>query len=319
MLETLKFVGSSVAKKDYVPSLTHFRIQNGRILGYNGRIAISSPIDLDLTCSPQAVPFIKAIQTSRDVVQMHLTPGNRLVVKSGSFTAHVACLPEGPDGSFPDIYPEGETVPIEGSAFVDVLSELEPFISEDASRPWSQGILLRDRSAYVTNNVILIQKWIGISFPDLNIPREAIKELSRIGETPEKIQIGRTSITFHYASGRWLRSQMLTNEWPNVEGLLGAESAPIQIPEMFFQALEDLTPFIGEEERVFLKAAAILTHEDTELGASVQWDIGSDCGCYNLLQLRKIHRVAKQADFTTYPRPMPFFGDNLRGVITGMR
>lgn len=321
MLDTLKFVGSSVAKKDYVPSLTHFRIQDGRILGYNGRIAISSPIDLDLTCSPQAVPFIKAIQTSRDTVQMHLTQGNRLVVKSGAFTAHVACLPEGPNEGFPAIQPEGYFVELAGTSFVDVLAQLEPFISEDASRPWSQGVLLRDMSAFATNNVVVIQKWVGVQFPDLNIPRETIKEVLRIKELPEKIQVGERSITFHYESGRWLRSQMLTNEWPDVVGLLdgnasqNAKSTSLE----FFQGLLDLKPFIGEEERVFLPPGRMTTHLEEGLGASIGLDHTEDGGCFNLLHLYLLHSVATSIDFSTYPRPVPFYGSGIRGVIAGMR
>lgn len=320
LLDVLRFVGSAVARKDYVPILTHFRIQNGRILGFNGRVAISSPIELDLVCSPKAVPFIKAIQTARETVQMHLTEKQRLVIRSGSFTAHIECLPDGPSSEFPDIYPEGFMVDLEGSKILEAIYVLEPFVSEDASRPWSQGILLRDQSAFVTNNVIVIQKWIGGNYPDLNIPRETIKEITRIKEKPIKLQVGKTSLTFHYESGRWLRSQMLTNEWPDVYPLFEGERSDKPIPAGFFEALEDLLPFIEEElERVFILQGKLTTALEEGTGAAATIEGIQEGGVYNLPQLLKIASVAKSLDLASYPNPMKFFGDGLRGVIAGMR
>ena len=43
MLNELKFVQGSVAKKELLPSLTHFKIEDGHIRGFNGTIAISAP------------------------------------------------------------------------------------------------------------------------------------------------------------------------------------------------------------------------------------------------------------------------------------
>lgn len=106
MIEALKFVRGAVAKKDFVPALTHFRIENGSIKGYNGTIGLCSPIALDLDASPKALPFIKAIETCRDTVSMHLTGAGRLAVKSGKFRAYVECTPE----PFPDVTPTGSSL-----------------------------------------------------------------------------------------------------------------------------------------------------------------------------------------------------------------
>src|SRR6266478_2176594 len=162
MLEILKFIQGAVSKKDYVPALQHFRIKDGTIQGFNGAIALSSPINLNLCCNPLAVPFIKAIQTCRDTVQLHLTQSKRLAIKSGSFVAFIECLPD--DKDFPTIVPEGDDISIDGELLVSNLKILAPFIAEDASRIWARGILFRGTSAYATNNVILVEKWLGSNF-----------------------------------------------------------------------------------------------------------------------------------------------------------
>ena len=94
MLSSLKFVQGAVAKKDFVPALNHFRIEGGRVKGYNGMIALCGPIDLDLSITPKALEFTKAIQACTDTISLHITPAGRLSIKSGRFKAFVDCLDE---------------------------------------------------------------------------------------------------------------------------------------------------------------------------------------------------------------------------------
>lgn len=49
MLKDLKFVQGAVAKKDLLPAMTHFRIENGHVRSFNGQMAISSPVAFDLS------------------------------------------------------------------------------------------------------------------------------------------------------------------------------------------------------------------------------------------------------------------------------
>lgn len=316
MLEVLKFVQGAVSKKDFVPALQHFRIKDGTIQGFNGAIALSSPINLNLTCSPLAIPFIKAIQTCRDTVQLHLTQSKRLAIKSGSFVAFIECLPE--DKEFPNIAPDGDDIPIDGELLVRTLKVLAPFIAEDASRVWARGVLFRGTSAYATNNIIIVEKWVGANFPELNIPAESVTELLRIGEIPSRIQASKGSITFHFENGRWLRSQVLSTEWPDISKVLEREGGHEAIPTGFFEALEDLEPFLGELNRCYFSKDRISTSPNSEIGASVEVKGVPEKGCWNLNQLRLLKRVAITTGFEKYPDPCVFYGDNLRGVIAGM-
>jgi len=44
MLKELRFVQGAVAKKDFVPAMTHFRIEKGTVRSFNGNLAICSPL-----------------------------------------------------------------------------------------------------------------------------------------------------------------------------------------------------------------------------------------------------------------------------------
>lgn len=315
MLEALKFVKGAVARKDYVPALTHFRIENGLIKGYNGRIGLCCPISLDIAISPKAVPFAKAILTCKSTVEMHVTKSGRLAIKSGKFKAFVECTEE----TFPHIYPEGEKIPLNGD-FLPAIKRIAPFIAEDASRPWARGIMFDGQSAFATNNLILVQCWMDSIFPaKVNVPQSAIKELLRINIEPEYIQVTENSITFHYGDDKWLRSALLDLEWPDILSILNASSPTVKHPPEIFEAVEDLTPFVDEAGKIYLLGDRITTDPNEDIGASIAMEGLPEQACFNNKQLLLLKDVADIIDFTNYPKPCPFSGGPIRGVIIGIR
>lgn len=316
MLDSLRFVQGAVAKKDFVPELTHFKIEDGRILGFNGSIALSCPIDLDLNVCPKAIPFVKAIQTCKETIQLHLTPSGKLSVKSGPFKALVECVP-----SFvPEAGPEGPEAPLNGG-ILPVLKTLSPFIAEDASRPWARGILFRNGSAFATNNVCLLEHWLGAPFPvEINLPKSAVTELLRIGEEPVRIQVTETSATFHFKGDRWLRTQLYTTQWPDVARILDTFSNQQPVPEYLFDSIETLKPFVNESNRVFFHPSGVVaTSESEDEGAKVEIPEVQTGGCFHIEQILLLDGVASTIDFSAWPAPCLFQGENLRGAIVGMR
>lgn len=318
MLAELKFVQGAVAKKDFVPALTHFVIENGTVRGYNGMLALCSPIPFDIACKPKAEPLVKAISNCSETVQLALTPAGRLSIKSGKFKAFVDCLP---DESTPHVQPEGEHVAIDGAALLQAFKVVSSFIGDDASRPWSNGVLLLGQSAFATNNIILVEYWTGSSVPrPLNIPRAAIKELLRIDEPPEAVQLTNNSISFHFSGGRWLRTQLFETKWPDLMRVLNRESNPQPIADHLFEALKTLKPFTDKSGRILFRGGGkISTHDDETEGASYEIDGFDHTGVYHIDMLNLLNGTCKTIDWSAYPNPCMFFGDRLRGAIIGMR
>lgn len=315
MIDALKFVQGAVARKDFVQALTHFHISGGLIKGYNGSLALCSPIDLDLEATPKAVPFYKAIQACKKTVQLNITPAGKLAIKSGKFRAYIECTTE----QFPDVNPSGQRIDLDGS-FLKALKVLSPFVAEDDSRRWARGILFRGSSAYATNNVMLIEHWLGYHFPvEVNVPKPAIQELLRIKEEPVAIQLEENAVTFHYADGRWLWSTLYSTQWPDMAKVLDRESNPKPTPKTFFDSVDSLLPFVDELERLFFKKGRITTSPEEGAGASVDLEGLPPEGVYNINQIRLLNGVAEQIDFSLYPKPCLFYGDNVRGAIIGMR
>lgn len=317
MLKELKFVAGAVGKKEIVLGLTHFRIENRTIKGFNGTIGLCGPIDMDLDITPKAEQFMKAIQTCEDTIVLHVTPKGKLSIKSGTFKALVDCLPA---ENFPEITPEGDKVPLNGG-LLKAIKKITPFISDDASRPWSRGILFKGQSAYATNNIALIEAWLGFDFPiTVNVPKTAINELIRINEEPEYLQVSENRITFHFSGNRWLCSQTYSTEWPDLSSILNKESIQSKFPESLVSCLEDLKPFTDTFDKVLFNAnGTISTSENEDEGAQYNIEGITQEASFNRQHLLTALSIAKTIDFTSWPKPCLFVGDGVRGAIIGMR
>lgn len=316
MLEILKFVKGAIGKKDIVPSMKHFQIKNGHILAYNGELAIHSLIPVDIDCQPEATSMYRAIDRCNDVVSLTLLSNNKLSIKSKKFKVAVNCL----DEPGYEIKPEGDIFKIDGELIVKVLSILIKFIGDDASRPWSNGILFKNQSAFATNNICLVQHWLEFNIPmKINIPKSVITEVLRVKEYPHALQISDNSITFHYSNDKWIRSQLLSTEWPDIEYVLDVESNQVEINKELFEGLENIKPFLDELNRVYFYNGCISTMQDTESGAVYNIDNFNYACVFVHDKLSLLKDVATHIDFSQFPKPCPFVGDNLRGVIIGLR
>lgn len=316
MLSDLRFVQGAISRKTLIPAMAHFAIARGHVRAYNGMIALSGPIPFDIDCKPRADTLVRAINNCPDTIQLSMTEAGRLRVQSGAFRAFVDCVHE----ETPHVMPEGERVVIDGDELLRAVQTVYSFIGDDASRPWSSGVLLRGQSAFATNNVTLIEYWIGSTFPaTVCIPRVAVKEMLRISEAPSSMQLGETSVTFHYPGDRWLRTQLLSCDWPDLGRVLDVDAHPQPLPAGLFEALEAVAPFTDKLGRVFFRAGTLCTHATDDEGAVHELAEAPETGIYGAQMLGLLNGVAQRADFALYPKPCIFYGDRVRGAIIGLR
>lgn len=322
MLEALKFVMRGVAQKDYVPGLTHFRIQNGRCTGYNGALSISAPVDISFDVAPQAGMFIKALNACEGVITLKMETPDSLLVRSGNFRVSVPCIP--PD-SVPQIKPSGVMV-APHSSILHAFSGLLPFVGVDASRPWAMGILLAGESAYATNNVIVTEYWLGSKFPAfVNIPSGIVEELVRIDEELCFMQVAENSITFHYKDGRWVNSSLLALSWPNIPNLFQQCWQDVQLSDVtpeLQEACLKLTSFVDKDlGHLYFRGTDISTTKGgiADGGAIIEMPGLPERGCYHVKHLNKVLEAADEADFSKYPEAVPFIGNNIRGMMLGIK
>lgn len=316
MIKQLKFIQDAVAKNDTIPLLTHFLIRDRRISGFNGNMSLSCPIEIDVNIAPKASQFVKAIEACKGTVSIVINNKGRLVVSSGTFKTFVDCLDEKLIPSF-DI--GGEYINLT-EPILPALAALEPFIALDNSRPWACGILLRGQSAYSTNNIVIMQYWLGYHFPKtVNIPHTAVKQLLKIGVEPVGMQLDDKQVTFYYNSGTYLTTAVKAETWPDVEALLNRQDNAQPVPPEFFTILEELEPFIARDKKVYFNQNSISTKDSELEGTIIETEFTPGKGCFNMEQLLSMKKIVKKFDFDNYPNPCAFHGDKLRGLIVGIK
>lgn len=316
MLKQLQFVRGAVNKFKMDLSMQHFVIRDGRVTGYNGVLAISSPIPISLECQPGAQMLIKAVGNCKAAVVLSLTPGGKLRLKSGPINVMIPTYQD----VIAEVWPEGELIPVKGPVLLDALRKLVPFVgTDDSSNQWANGILFSGGSAFATNNHILVECWVDSLLPHAaNVPLLTVKEILRVGEPPTHVSMGEGNMTFHFEGERWIRTQLYSAEWPTTSGMLPTRADKLKaLPHDFWDAVEVCRDFKDDRRRIYLQGKDLRTSIEQDEGAHVECSDHAGEGIYNVdhLWLLKDHVVA--ADFSS--QPGKFMGEKIRGVITPMR
>lgn len=316
MITALKFAQGAIKKNGVAPELEHYTIKDGRVTGFNGYMALSAPLQLDIEAMPHASQFFKALAACGETVAITKTPAGRLHIKSGGFSAYVPCLEKVVFDAVPTGVEYGAP-PGLAAAFTRLL----PFISDDASRPWAMGLSIGNGSYTATNNVVLIQVWGGHSLPQINCPRFAVAEVARIRRDPVKLMVDKHSLSFIYEDGSWLRTQLLEQDWPldRMSQIMDREVVYHPIPEGFYEALERLAPFIEATGPVFFSDKGMATVQDVvEEGVALEFP-GLPKAAFRHKALAMLQDEMTSVDWDSFPNaPCLFRGADCRGAIIGM-
>ncbi len=320
IIESLKFCKNGYARKDLVPSLTHYSIRNNRVTAFNGLLAFSSPISLNLDIAPQAIHFHKCIEACDDEISLTLEKGDRLRIKSGNFKSLVKCIPT---SEVPTIIPRGNKLSLPAE-FVDQIKKVLVIMDrENDEKVYTQGLNFRGQSAFATNNVIMAEVWTGVEFPEITIPKKAILEICKYGEAVDHVLIDDDMIYFMYSDERWIASKLLIGECPDFARVMNRPATPQSLPESFWEAMTTLAKFADEAGKVTIQTGEIFAGEiasDSEPVASIiveDLEIAETC-LFNINQFNKIKNIMSTIEFKAGV-PCLFFGDKIRGAIVGYR
>lgn len=305
--------------------LTHFLIKDGRITGYNGRVAISTRTATDRTfvVSPKASPLIKAVAQADGPISLSVDNG-RLYFASGGFRVFIDTVPV-EDFTLPTLGAHKVELP---PGFRKCLEELKPFVGVDSSRNWACGIYFDGECAYASNNVIAVQYWLGCDFGEpFNLPDVAINELLRIQDSPTSLAVTEGGVTFYYADGTWLHTTRYASGWPDIHALMNGihETADqwVTLPNGFFDAVKRLKYFVEEVGSVYLTPEGLSTSDQPDkAGASVALSgLPEGRSIFHFDQLLKLEGSVSSLALSCYPLPVPFVNEaqNMRGAIVGLR
>jgi hypothetical protein len=244
MLENLRLVSTALAQRDVVPALIHLHVKSGRAQAYNGRLAIEVPAPFDFDATVHGAKFLAAMDAAAGEGKVTIKDST-LTVSRGRFRVRIPCIDP---ASYPASTPGQMPVACKGP-LRPAFQRLREFISTDASRPWSMGLLLTEGVAYATNNVVLCRMPCDmLALPgQLNVPVDIVDAVLARGADPVSYSTERTALTLIYEDEVWFRTQLFTAEWPvaTVTNLFAnAEQGDWQpIPDELRQAFELVKKF----------------------------------------------------------------------------
>lgn len=320
MLDELKFAQGAVSKKDMIPAMSHFCIENRQVRATNGVVTIGSPIACDLNIRPKAVAMVQAISRCDGTVAMNVTPAGKLSIRSQGFKAFVECTADEYD--YPR--PQGVATPVKGDAFREAMETLRPFIAARGSaHRFAQGVCLSGKSAMATNGKAVAEYWIGSQFPfQVTIPIDAVSEFVRVKESPIHLLIDERSLTAYYEGGKWIRTVLVPEPFPTkavMELFENEKGTYVELSKEHFEVVSKLKPFLGNEETVIFDMGNVRTHLDTNEGAQVDSTLSEKLIRIKFSDFMALEDIANKIAFNSFDDGPSFFkGSVVRGAIMGM-
>lgn len=314
LLDSLKFAARAIAASELHQGSAHLRIERRRVLGFNGVLTMSAPVDLGFDAAPLATTLIRALEAATDVVALTQESATRLQVKAGKLRVAVPCLPL---AEAPQSLPAGLGRPL-GCPLREALMALRPFVGTDATRPWACGIQIRNDCAFATNNVIVVQRFLGAAFQqNLNLPVELVDEIIAEKEEPNTYQTDGSSLTLNYADGRWIKSQLLALDGPDMAAVLDKTWVDCDFCDVKTELVEAIKTLDKFGDYVYSLGDKLATEKDATSGTSVEMSMDAK-GKFSLKHLKLVLKAATHMNLKLEPKPGLFVGDRLRGAIVSL-
>lgn len=245
------------------------------------------------------------------------TTAKYLMIEQGSFKARLALVEE----PYPINRIKGEQVQLNTEQITN-LKRIVPFISTDSSRQWACSVLFDGTHAYATNNVVAVRVPVATR-RKFALPGATLVELLRVTSAITSVAMADNAVRFNFENGLSLQSQLIANEWPDISNVIdGAVCNAPPLPAGVANGVEKLGALCSNMllPRIHLTERGIYTDE----GESYAEDTGIvfpsvPNTMFHSVPLLQILKVATHCDISTYPRPCYFRGDNIEGVIMGLR
>lgn len=329
LLAGVRWVTDAVSTKDVgIAALTSYYINNNAVHASDGRMVVSTPFPFEGQVLVPAEQFLRVLTNRPEGSFSWEHEPDRLVLKRGKFRGRIKTLPVD-QWVYPTDIDPAQFQPIP-HGLIDAVRTMLPFVSENATKPWATCMGFIDGYLYVSNNIVVARTYCdGTQPPDGEqylLPRWVAEFiLSRADglrswcREPERI-------TFLWADGSWMRSTLVVDQYPPVA----------KIFESYYDGVEQDVEVTKEWTQALLRVGkvtddpVIRLRVDEMRGASgevlfVEDGLGTPCPegmeetVWDLRYLAPVLEVATHWQPRVWPKPAPWRGDYIEGVILGRR
>uniref|UniRef100_A0AAU6W103 Replicative clamp n=1 Tax=Pseudomonas phage Pavpe01 TaxID=3138545 RepID=A0AAU6W103_9VIRU len=313
LIAALKFVSSAQKKGGHIYQ-QHVVIQNKTISAYDGLLTIGQVIEEDLEACPQSDLLAAALGKCGERFSISKGDNGRLTITSGKFRAVVPCVES---ASMPLCMPDPSIAVIDDRIKAG-FSAVMGLATEGAQHVVSASVLLQGGSVVATNRIVVLEYWHGIDLPPgLVIPKAAAQVIAKCDRPLCGFGYSASSATFWFEDGSFIKTQLFSEQWPNVDALLNKNVNPWPLPDGFFDAVKAVSSFT-DTGNVYFTPTEMRSHPDGLDGAQYEIEGLPDKLAFNGKLLLLVEPYMMSADFTSYNGQAFFFGDGVRGAIAGI-
>ncbi len=310
--EAIKFCAPGY-KENGEPYSQFAVLWGGWMTTYNGVVMYGHPIAEEIQACPnfgQLQAAVKAIGAEANSITV--IDANRLAIKGAKARYVVKCIsdysvvirqpPDAPVGPLTSNMREGFEV-------------MKQIASKSGEHVLTASILLRSGDMVASDLQLIVSYWHGLGFPTLTVPADFVEAILRIPKALVQFGYSERSLTFYFEDGSFVRTQLYSEEWPDVNKVLNFDAtAMAAVPEGFFDAL-DKSKMFTDRNYVLLDQDEVRTHEETDVGCVVSvpgllpCELGVDA-----VRLSKLAGRVTHLDYWTDGSRVCLAGENLRGV-----
>ncbi len=293
----------------------HIAFVDGVVRAFNGLVHLQAKSGLEHE-EPFAVSFDRLAAALRAVqgedFEVLLKP-EFLVLKRGRLTVRVRKLSA--EGTYhAAIKPPPRAERLAATGFLRALSAVAPFVSADASRPWSVSALARGNYLYATNNLALVRFPINDWGTEFKIPGQAVplltelKEIDWLSKQENSIVIGcgEALLSFPEASG----------DWPDLAPFF--KGMPKKLPEVDPELLDAAKTTEKFADRFISLKDTSLESKVATIESEYEVELRNGKGMYNARLFSLVAEHATHIDFSTYPKPVFFRAEEMEGLMIGV-
>lgn len=322
MLVALKFVLQAQSDDPKQMHLMHARIADGWISASDGARIAGHPIDSKLQVCPHTELFTHAVKNAGAKAAIILLENGYVQVQGNGFKAIVPAIDDGQMFAASIMRPDPVLLQMQDDDNLkEALVAVALAARESSPDVITSSVCLASQTCYATNRHILIEAWHGYAMPRMVIPKASIALVC--GQSARIVGIGGTerSVTFHYAGGAWIKSQLFEAEYPDVSRMweyFGTTDF-VGLPVDFFDAVDSVDTFADDDNPiVFVSGGNVRSHVDGIAGASANL-VGMDAINMSanpeyVLSLRK-HMTRIQVPSKDHAGKVYFTGKNVRAIV----
>jgi hypothetical protein len=307
LLEALDFISVAQKKTGSIPQ--QFSLLAGNWLCVsNDILTIATPVIEQLNVCPHTTTLIEALNKCGVHLVISQVSEKSLLIKSGDFEALVPCTDP---ASVPIMPPDLAQGPCT-DAIKAALAGCAALTSENAAYEHTAGVLLQGGSCVGTNGHTLLEIWHGVDLPPgMVIPKLSAMAVAKTKKTITGFGYSKSSATFWFADGSFIRTALFKEEYPNYKAKLEVQTTCVEISKTFFEAVHTVSGFSHDNVLTIDKGIIKVGRHDALVTYNVKTIPKKTT--LNLKDVLAIEPYFKNADFTTHLGMVYFSANNARG------